>query len=65
MKAATVVLLAVFCIATLGCAAAREEQRAAAAPTANVAGRWSGTVGSAGGSLSVSLVAGTRNGAKR
>jgi hypothetical protein len=49
MKATTVVLLALFCIATLGCAAAREEQRVAAtAPTANVAGRWSGTVVSDG-----------------
>jgi len=56
MKATTVVLLALFCIATLGCASATEERRAAAtAPAANVTGQWSGTVGSGGTSLPVSL----------
>jgi hypothetical protein len=39
-------LLALFCIAVLGCAAAREEQKAAMnAPTANVAGTWIGNAG--------------------
>ena len=56
MKATTVVLLALFCVATLGCAATREEQRvAASAPTANVTGQWSGTLGSGGTELPVSL----------
>jgi len=56
MKATTVVLLALFCVATLGCAATREEPRvAASAPTANVTGQWSGTLGSGGTELPVSL----------
>src|SRR5262249_60696863 len=56
MKATSVVLLALFCIATLGCASATEERRAAAtAPAANVTGQWSGTVGSGGTPLPVSL----------
>ena len=50
MKTATTnVLLALFCVAAVGCAAAREEQqRAASAPTANVAGQWSGQAGTGG-----------------
>jgi hypothetical protein len=39
-------LLTLFCIAAVGCAAAREEQKAAMnAPTANVAGTWTGNAG--------------------
>src|SRR5262249_61490356 len=57
MKATTVVLLALFCVATLGCAATREEPRvAASAPTANVTGQWSGTLGSGGTQLPLSLL---------
>lgn len=56
MKATTVGLLALFCIAAVGCAAAREEQQAALnAPTANVAGAWAGNAGTGGTSIPVSL----------
>ena len=57
MKATAIVLLALSCFAALGCAAAREEQMAAAnTSTANVAGQWSGYVlGSGGTSVPVSL----------
>jgi hypothetical protein len=52
----TNVLLALFCIAAIGCAAAREEEkRAASAPTANVAGQWSGQAGTAGTFVPISL----------
>jgi hypothetical protein len=55
MRATSIGLLTLFCIATLGCAAAQEQQRAMAnAPTANVAGSWSGSVGSGGPSAPVS-----------
>jgi hypothetical protein len=56
MRATTKVLLALFCVAAVGCAAAREEQqRAASAPTANVAGQWSGQAGTAGTFVPISL----------
>jgi hypothetical protein len=56
MKATTAMLLALFCIAALGCAAAREEQqRELSAPTANAAGTWSGTAGTGGTSIPVTL----------
>jgi hypothetical protein len=59
MRATTVGLLALFCIAAVGCAAAREEQQAALnAPTANVAGSWTGNAGSGGVSVPVSLTLG-------
>ena len=55
-RATTNVLLALFCVAATGCAAAREEQqRAASAPTANVAGQWSGQAGTAGTFVPISL----------
>jgi len=49
-------LLALLCIAMIGCAAAREEQKAAMnAPTANVAGTWTGNAGQGGSSLPVTM----------
>src|SRR5262245_17655857 len=56
MKATSMVLLALSCIAALGCAAAREDQMAAAnTSTANVAGQWSGYVQSSGTNVPVTL----------
>jgi hypothetical protein len=56
IRSITLCLLALFCIAALGCAAAREEQKAAMnAPTANVAGTWTGNAGQGGSSLPVTL----------
>jgi hypothetical protein len=55
-RATRVCLLALFCIAAVGCAAAREEQKAAmSAPTANVAGTWTGNAGQGGSSLPVTM----------
>jgi hypothetical protein len=54
MRATTIGLLALFCIAALGCAAAQEQKAMASAPTANVAGSWSGSAGSGGISAPVS-----------
>jgi len=49
-------LLTLLCIAMIGCAAAREEQKAAMnAPTANVAGTWTGNAGQGGSSLPVTM----------
>jgi hypothetical protein len=56
MRATTVGLLALFCIAAVGCAAAREEQqKALSAPTANVVGTWSGYAGQGGAGVPVTL----------
>ena len=56
MKATTAMLLALFCVAALGCAAAREEQqRELSAPTANAAGTWTGYAGGGATSLPVTL----------
>jgi len=56
MRATRFWLLTLFCIAAVGCAAAREEQKAALnAPTANVAGTWAGNAGQGGSSLPVTL----------
>ena len=56
MRSTTVVLLALFCVAALGCAAAREEQqKALSAPTANVAGSWAGNAGSGAVSIPVTM----------
>jgi hypothetical protein len=56
IRATRVCLLALFCIAMVGCAAAREEQKAAmSAPTANVAGTWTGNAGQGGSSLPVTM----------
>ena len=54
-RATTIVLLALFCVAAVGCAAREEQQRAASAPTANVAGQWSGQAGTAGTFVPISL----------
>jgi cytoskeletal protein CcmA (bactofilin family) len=49
-------LLTLLCIAVVGCAAAREEQKAAlSAPTANVAGTWTGNAGTSSESRPVTL----------
>jgi len=49
-------LLTLLCIAMVGCTAAREEQKAAmSAPTANVAGTWTGNAGQGGSSLPVTM----------
>jgi len=55
IRTTVVGLLALFCLATLGCAAAREEQAAANAPTANVAGTWTGWAGTGMRSAPVTL----------
>jgi hypothetical protein len=55
MRPTTVVLLALFCVAALGCAAAKEEQRELSAPTANAAGTWTGTAGTGGTFIPVTL----------
>ena len=56
MKATAMVLLALSCIAALGCAATRQEQMAATnTSTADVAGQWSGFVRSGGTSVPVTL----------
>jgi hypothetical protein len=49
-------LLTLLCIAMVGCTAAREEQKAAmSAPTANIAGTWTGNAGQGGSSLPVTM----------
>jgi hypothetical protein len=55
IRATRVGLLALLCVVTLGCAAAREEQAAASAPTANVAGTWTGWAGTGMRSAPVTL----------
>jgi hypothetical protein len=56
IRATTLWLPALFCIAAVGCAGAREEQKAAmSAPTANVAGTWTGNAGQGGSSLPVTM----------
>ena len=56
IRVARACLLMLLCIAVVGCAAAREEQKAAMnAPTANVAGTWTGNAGQAGSSLPVTM----------
>jgi hypothetical protein len=54
MRATSIGLLALFCVAALGCGAAEKQKAMASAPTANVAGSWSGSVGSGGPSAPVS-----------
>lgn len=56
MKATAIVLLALSCIAAVGCAATRQEQMGATnTSTADVAGQWSGFVRSGGTSVPVTL----------
>lgn len=55
-RALTLALLAVLVVATLGCGAAREAQMAAAnAPTADVNGIWSGSAGTGGQFVPVTM----------
>ena len=55
MRATTVGLLALFCVASVGCAAMKEEKAMANAPTANVVGRWSGYAGQGASGVPVTL----------
>jgi hypothetical protein len=55
MRATTVGLLALFCVAAVGCAAFKEEKAMANAPTANVVGTWSGYAGQGGAGVPVTL----------
>jgi len=54
-KKTSVVLLALLCIAALGCAAVKEEKAMANAPTANVVGTWSGYAGQGASGVPVDL----------
>jgi len=54
-KKTSVVLLALLCIAALGCAAVKEEKAMANAPTANVVGTWSGYAGQGAAGVPVDL----------
>ena len=55
-RALTLALLAVVGLATFGCGAAREAQQAAAnAPTADVNGTWSGSAGTGGQFVPVTM----------
>jgi len=57
-KATTVGLLALFCVAALGCGAAKEEKAMLNAPTANVVGTWSGYAGQGAAGVPVTLTLG-------
>jgi len=54
-KKTSIVLLALLCIAALGCAAVKEEKAMANAPTANVVGTWSGYAGQGASGVPVDL----------
>lgn len=55
-RALTLALLAIVVIATFGCGSAREAQKAAeSAPTADVNGTWSGSAGTGGTSVPVTM----------
>jgi hypothetical protein len=54
-RATTAMLLALFCVAALGCAAMKEEKAELSAPTANAAGTWTGYAGGGATSLPVTL----------
>jgi hypothetical protein len=55
-RALTLALLTVVAIVTFGCGAARQEQQAAAnAPTADVNGTWSGSAGTGGQFVPVTM----------
>ena len=45
IKVTTVVLLALFCLAAIGCGAIEQEKAEKSAPTANAAGTWTGWAG--------------------
>ena len=55
MKTPTIVLLALFSVVAAGCAARQAEMAAASAPTANVAGVWTGSGGTGGVFVPVTL----------
>jgi hypothetical protein len=56
MKRLTITLLALVCAVSAGCAAAREAEKAAAnAPTADVAGTWSGSAGTGGAFVPITM----------
>ena len=56
MKTVTVLFLALFSVVAAGCAAIRQEAMAEAnAPTANVAGVWSGSAGTGGDFVPVNV----------
>jgi hypothetical protein len=55
MRVTTVVLLALFCLAAVGCGAMEQQKTAASAPTADAAGTWTGWAGSPRVSLPVTL----------
>jgi hypothetical protein len=56
MKILAIGFLALLAAASAGCGAAREAQQAAAnAPTANVAGTWTGSAGTGGVSVPINL----------
>jgi hypothetical protein len=62
MKILVVGLMVLLAAVTAGCGAAREAQQAAAnAPTANVAGTWTGSAGTGGVSAPITLTL-TQNG---
>jgi hypothetical protein len=56
MRILMIALLALFAVGSAGCGAAREAQQAAAnAPTANVTGTWSGSAGTGGVFIPVTM----------
>jgi len=55
VRAITVSVLALLCVGALGCGAVEQERAAASAPTANVAGLWTGYAGFGVRSAPVSL----------
>jgi hypothetical protein len=57
MRRLGITLLALVCAVSAGCAAAREAEKAAAnAPTADVAGTWSGSAGTGGVFVPVTMI---------
>ena len=57
MKMLSIAVLVLLAAVSAGCGAAREAQQAAAnAPTANVAGTWTGSAGTGGVSAPITLV---------
>ena len=55
MKRPTIVLLALLSVLAAGCAAWRAEKAEESAPTANLAGTWTGSAGTGGVFVPVSL----------
>jgi len=61
MKTPTIVLLALLSVVAAGCAARQAEMAAASAPTATMAGAWTGSAGTGGVFVPVTLTL-TQNG---